>query len=355
MLGTGGNKAAALVTMAVITIIAALVPLYVRKLLKGRMHLPRTQRALSGCLCFGAGVLMATVFLHLLPEARMFVNDAMHGGFLPHTPYPVAELIVCIGFIIIYIIEDVVHACVKRPSSGKKHKDLEMKRKKEQDKDVRHENAEEGSKSRKQEEVDESFQHLMEGHAEHRPEPAGHAHEHGLTQGISLLRAVIVVVAFSFHSVMEGLALGLQETSAGVWFLFAALMAHKVFIAFCLGMELLEVGVTLVPFVVSMVIFSLSSPVGGAMGALVLSLSTGETTAGVLVPTFLQGISAGTILYVTFCEVLERERAKPDGGPVRLVCFIIGFGFMSGLQVLDEAGNKLASSLAAPVTNSSVV
>lgn len=310
------------------------------------------QRALSGCLCFGAGVLMATVFLHLLPEARMFVNDAMQGGFLPPTPYPVAELIVCVGFIIIYIIEDVVHTCVRRSSRG--NKDLEMKGKKAQDKDARHDNAEEGSKSRKQDEVDESFQHLMEGHAEHRSEPGGHSHEHGLTQGISLLRAVIVVVAFSFHSVMEGLALGLQETSAGVWFLFAALMAHKVFIAFCLGMELLEVGVSLVPFVVSMTIFSLSSPVGGAMGALVLSLSTEETTAGVLVPTFLQGISAGTILYVTFCEVLERERAKPDGGPVRLVCFIIGFAFMSGLQVLDEAGNKLASSLTAPAANSSL-
>lgn len=315
------------------------------------------QTALSGCLCFGAGVLMATVFLHLLPEARMFVDDAMEGGFLPHTPYPVAELIVCVGFIIIYITEDAVHACVKRTSKDHRRKDMEMRRKtKAYDKDAKRESAEDGTRLRKQDEVEESFQQLMEGQAEHRSEPGGHSHEHGLGQGISLLRAVIVVVAFSFHSVMEGLALGLQETSSGVWFLFAALMAHKVFIAFCMGMELLEVGVSLVPFLVSMIIFSLSSPLGGAMGALVLSLSTEETTAGVLVPTFLQGISAGTILYVTFCEVLERERAKPEGGPVRLVCFIIGFGFMAGLQVLDEAGNKLASSVAAPFgTNTSVV
>lgn len=86
------------------------------------------------------------------------------------------------------------------------------------------------------------------------------------------------------------------------------------------------------------------------MGALVWSLSTRDTTVGVLVPTILQGISAGTILYVTFCEVLERERAKPEGGPVRLVCFIIGFGFISSLRVLDEGCNKLT----APVANSSL-
>lgn len=341
MTGVVGNKAAALVVMAIITIAAALIPLYVRRRMAGRMHLPKTQILLSGCLCFGAGVLLATVFLHLLPEARMFVENAEDKGFMPRTPYPVAELLVCVGFFLIYIVEDVVHSCVSRTSNKSREKgDVQLR------KSPRH--SVDGMKKTKLQEEEEDEDEDEEAATarrlmEHRASAGGHSH-HGMGEGLSLLRAVVVVVAFSFHSVMEGLALGLQNEAAGVWFLFGALMSHKIFIAFCMAMELLEVGVALAPFLASMIIFSLSSPVGGLIGALVSLYSTEETAGGVLSTTILQCISAGTILYVTFCEVLERERAKPRGGSVRTITFLVGFAFMAALQVLDEASNKVIES-----------
>ena len=54
----------------------------------------------------------------------------------------------------------------------------------------------------------------------------------------SVIRTVFVVVSLSFHSVLAGLALGLEEDESGVWISFAAIALHKFVIAFSVGIEL---------------------------------------------------------------------------------------------------------------------
>jgi zinc transporter ZupT len=58
----------------------------------------RQQRPLliSTFLCFGAGVLLAVSLLHMLPEAHEGVPD-------------LAELSLCIGFLLLYLVDEVVH------------------------------------------------------------------------------------------------------------------------------------------------------------------------------------------------------------------------------------------------------
>lgn len=163
-------------------------------------------------------------------------------------------------------------------------------------------------------------------HIHHRHEPA--------TDGLSLMGTVIVVTALSFHGVMEGLALGLEENTRDVWTLFAALCSHKVVLAFSMSMELLQTGMKFKAFLASIIIFSIASPLGGLVGALVEGFSNDETAAGVLVPAMLQAISGGTILYVTFCEVLERERTKPMNGFLKFLALLLGFGVMAGLEAV---------------------
>lgn len=58
-------------------------------------HLQR-KLLLSCALCFGAGVLLATAMLHVLPETR-------HG--LPDY----AELVFSCGFLVLYLVEECVH------------------------------------------------------------------------------------------------------------------------------------------------------------------------------------------------------------------------------------------------------
>ena len=90
---------------------------------------------MSGMLCFGGGVLLCTVFVHMIPEVRENIEGAQQAwdkidhehehrdhkshGHEDHDhehhehdhdhPYPWAVIVVCIGFLLIYLIETVVH------------------------------------------------------------------------------------------------------------------------------------------------------------------------------------------------------------------------------------------------------
>ena len=55
----------------------------------------------------------------------------------------------------------------------------------------------------------------------------------------SAIRTFFVVVALSFHSVIEGMTLGLEDDAEGVWMSFLAISLHKFVIAFSVGIELL--------------------------------------------------------------------------------------------------------------------
>ena len=61
-------------------------------------------------LCFGAGVLLATALLHILPETRHGMKEAQESlgiGWL-------AELCFCVGFFLVYLVEEVVHLTLHR-------------------------------------------------------------------------------------------------------------------------------------------------------------------------------------------------------------------------------------------------
>jgi hypothetical protein len=56
-----------------------------------------------------------------------------------------------------------------------------------------------------------------------------------------------------------------------------------------------------------------------------------KSTAVVL----LEGLSAGTILYITFFEVLNREKERRAYTFRRAVCILGGFGLMAVLQCAE--------------------
>ena len=71
---------------------------------------------------------------------------------------------------------------------------------------------------------------------------SGDGTEAGL-QTTSSIRTFFVVVALSFHSVIEGMTLGLEEDDTGIWMSFLAISLHKFVIAFSVGVELLAAEV----------------------------------------------------------------------------------------------------------------
>ncbi|KAL6253629.1 hypothetical protein P5V15_015935 [Pogonomyrmex californicus] len=146
------------------------------------------------------------------------------------------------------------------------------------------------------------------------------------------VQGLLTVLALSFHAIFEGLAVGLEPSISSVAYLAAAIATHKLVISFCVGMELYVAGASTRTMLGYLSIFSMVTPIGIAIGLALDHFKNDSENLGPT-PTILQGMAAGTLLYVVFFEVLARERANEKSGLLQLVAIIIGFTLMLGLQI----------------------
>jgi len=186
------------------------------------------------------------------------------------------------------------------------------------------------------EETDNDSDHSSHGHGHH-------GHSHGPPPILSdleersvaaAIRGFLLVFALSFHSIFEGMAIGLQPTLKDIWFLFAAVTVHELAIMFCIGMEMLASHIRVGIYIAYMVTLGLITPIGVAIGIFVTEYFQDPTPSHTLTIGILQGVAAGTLLYVTFLEVLERERRKSGNGLIKLLSVFVGFVLLSSLEAL---------------------
>ena len=99
--------------------------------------------------------------------------------------------------------------------------------------------------------------------------------------------------------------------------------------AFSLGLTLAQAKLTKKQFVMSVLVFSLASPVGMAIG---IFLSDLDRSLGVdFANAILQTIAGGTFLYVTFFEVLPHEFNQPKNRMLKVLFVLLGFSCIAGL------------------------
>ncbi|KAJ2949386.1 hypothetical protein O0L34_g15299 [Tuta absoluta] len=259
---------------------------------------------ISCLLCFGAGVLLSTSLAHMLPEAR--------------EKYPeYSELMLCIGFFLVYLVDEVVHFFYGS-SEGHHHNVSQTARKTYGSVDQRvlvgsSHDVVEGDK------CCGDADNPMMCHVSHT-EPCNKSSS-GI---IGLLCALFV------HSFLEGLAIGLQESASTVLLLLGAVACHKYVVGFCLGAELCASSGSLCAHIVSVALFAGGSVAGIATGA---GLETVEALKNSAAVPIMQALAAGTLLYVTVSEVLPRERArwhekKRSAGAAQFIAVCIGFSAM---------------------------
>lgn len=109
-----------------------------------------------------------------------------------------------------------------------------------------------------------------------------------------------------------------------------AVSAHKLVIAFCIGVELIATRTKTLLSVVYITTFAIVSPLGIGIG-LILVGGQGATAAGVY-SVVLQGLASGTLLYVIFFEIWKNDRT----GILQYFAALVGFGLMFGLQLLSK-------------------
>ena len=105
-----------------------------------------------------------------------------------------------------------------------------------------------------------------------------------------------------------------------------AIASHKFVVSFCVCLEMQQSGTRLPMFFTYLSVFSLMSPLGEAIG--IILTESGGSGVGDDIVASLQGLAAGTLLYVAMFEILSRERANNVSGLVQLLGICSGFAFM---------------------------
>jgi len=258
--------------------------------------------ALSFLLNLGGGVLIANCFCHWLPEVREGLEHKSIDTFLP-----LAEVIMCSGFFFICGLEELLHHFLHP------HQTAESKVKKEIMKETDFSTS------------NGSSQHNAGRHQDAEEEEK--ESEKTASQIKAAIRTVFVVFALSFHSMIEGLALSLEEQAAGVWLNTGATALHKFVISFSVGVELISNKLSLFMYSISIVVFSLAPAVGSTVGILLTELSFDSSIESKIdLPLqILQGIATGTIVYVVFFEIIPKAKSVGGTGKQHILAMILGF------------------------------
>merc|ERR1719347_1361127 len=321
------EKVITLATMAVATFLFGMLPLKLFAQLRNNPDVTsriRWRLVISFSSCFAGGVFIAACLLDLLPdveESFKKVLDEIKDQYKVDFDYPVAQFVIVFGFFVILTIEQTVLHFQEQWALDAEREPLLSRRR-------RNSNGSTSSYS------------SMQGHIhhhQHSDHDHGHSHSHGHSHAVfnhSSLRSIMLLIALSFHSVFEGLAIGLQNNTTHLMTVFIAVITHKAVMAFSLGLNIAQSDLSVKAFVWSNILFSLASPLGVAIGIALSDLPPSlpqEICNGVL-----QGIAGGTFLYITFFEVLPHELNKPGSRLWKVFFVILGYASICGILFITH-------------------
>lgn len=154
------------------------------------------------------------------------------------------------------------------------------------------------------------------------PQPAA------VTSARGAIRAGLLVLALALHSVLEGLALGLQEAEGAVLRVCLALLLHKCAVAFSMALKLLRGRLRPPAVAACLILFSMMSPLGVGLGTVV---AAGAGPRQRLCRGVLEGLAAGTFLYITFLEILPQELGVPQHRVPKVILLLAGFALITAI------------------------
>ena len=143
------------------------------------------------------------------------------------------------------------------------------------------------------------------------------------------IRSLILVATLSLHSLLEGVAIGLQDEVQNVVTIFVAVLLHKSLMAFSMGTNLVHSNQPTKKVVTAAAILAFASPIGIAFG-LIIKSAGGDDSVTALINAILQAIATGTFLYITFFEVLVKEFEAHGNRLAKVLSLFVGYGSVLG-------------------------
>ena len=137
---------------------------------------------------------------------------------------------------------------------------------------------------------------------------------------------VALIGLLTFHSIIEGAAIGMSGNLLGAIVVFIAVFAHKGLESFALAVNLFRrCSLTKTTVRRLIMFFSLMTPLGIVIASYVISLA--ETASGKVIVAIFNAINAGTFLYLSTEHLFEGE--KSFSKPYEVVALGSGVGLMA--------------------------
>ncbi|XP_073493460.1 zinc transporter ZIP1 [Phyllobates terribilis] len=282
-------KLGSLVTLLLLTLISGLAPLFLFRRQAAPDLLGDRRRALALISCFSGGVFLATCLLDLLPDYLSGMNDALMRLNIT-LQFPLQEFVLAMGFFLVLVLEQIVLS-YKEPSGRS-----------------------------------EETRSLLGADAWtlHTDQP----HVHVDVSAHSAVRAAVLVLSLSLHSLLEGLAVGLLPESGKVLETCLALLLHKCLISSSLTLRLAQGRLRPRLVLSCLLLFAFMTPLGIGLG---IVLTESADPIQQLSCSVLEGIATGTFLYITFLEILPHELTAGDQRIVRVIAILCGFSVITAI------------------------
>ncbi|XP_071345476.1 zinc transporter ZIP1 [Trachinotus anak] len=294
-------KIGALVGLLLLTLLFGFIPARI-KYFRHTNGTETHRTVLSLISCFAGGVFLAACLLDIIPDYLSDINTELDARKI-ETSFPLPEFIMATGFFTVLILEKLVLSCREMGGAQEERAPL----------------------------IPDSRNGPGHGHGTSPDlESSGH-HVHVDFQAHSPFRSFMLFLSLSLHSVFEGLAIGLQNTESKVLEICIAILVHKSIIVFSLSVKLVQSAVRPLWLAAYIGVFALMSPLGIAIG---ISVMEAQLEAGALIQAVLEGLAAGTFVYITFLEILPHELNSPGKQLLKVIFILLGFSIMAALTFL---------------------
>ncbi len=300
------------------------------------------RKALSILNCFGGGVFFGAYLIIMTPEVRHLLDETL---LIPNDiTYPLPEFFIGIGFFILMFVEKAVLTANKikddthivpvgPPEMMPQPTDntLKINRAITGDKDIEMIADNNGKTDNTPDENN------IKDQVNQVVNPPHQGHSHRLDKTAGPIKTLLLLIGLSLDCVFEGLAVGLQRSTRGVWNMVFAILSHEFVIAFTLGLQLVNYNSSKKVFILS-VVYGMTCPIGIAIGTIIYETGGESNTVDVL-SGVCQAFSGGVFIYCTFLQILATEITHD--APLRsLIAVLLGFGLMCCLAAVPEGSDS---------------
>ncbi|KAK4759131.1 hypothetical protein SAY87_020432 [Trapa incisa] len=253
---------------------------------------------------FAGGVFLGTSLMHFLSDANETFGD------LTDKTYPFAFMLACSGYLLTMLADCVIMYVVRNNSREAK---------------VEVAAQEEGRRT--------SIVEINGGGRGMEGSPI-------FLQTTSFGDSVLLILALCFHSVFEGIAVGVSDTKADAWRNLWTISLHKIFAAVAMGIALLRMlpKRPLLLTAAYSLAFAISSPVGIGIGIAIDATTQGPVADWMF--AISMGIACGVFVFVAINHLMAKgfkplERCRFDTPFYKFAAVLLGVAVIAVVMIWD--------------------